>query len=94
MAEQQFAFRMDQLRLHVFEIDALNSLLNVQIPLHAGRRIGAVPIGRAVSGIAILLDFDQQIACAYRMHTAGGEKNGIACLNGNSMDVIDHGSIA
>ena len=57
MAEQQFAFRMDQLRLHVFEIDALNSLLNVQIPLHAGRRIGAVPIERPESRITILLDF-------------------------------------
>jgi hypothetical protein len=85
---------LDQLRLHVLEIDALNRLLNVQIPLRAGCRIGAVPIERPESRIAILLDFDQQTACAYRMHTAGGEKNGIACLNGNSMDVIDHGSIA
>ena len=94
MADQQFAFRLDQLRLHVFEIDALNRLLNVQIPLRAGRRIGAIPIEHAVSGIAILLNFYQQIACAYRMHTAGREENGIACLNGNFMNVIDHGSIA
>jgi hypothetical protein len=94
MAYQQFAFRTDQLRLHVFEIDALNRLLNVQIPLRAGCRIGSVPIERPVSRVAILLDFDQQTACAYRMHTAGWEKNSIACLNGNSVNVIDHGALA
>ena len=94
LADQQFAFRLDQLRLHVFEIDALNCLLNVQIPLLAGRRVCAVPIEHTVSRIAILLDFDQQIAGAYRVNTAGREENGIACLNGNFMNVIDHGSIA
>ena len=78
MADQQFAFRLDRLRLHVFEIDALNRLFNVQIPLRAGCRIGAVPIEHPVSGVAILLDFDQQIAGAYRMNTAGREENGIA----------------
>ena len=78
IANQQVAFRLDQLRLHVFEIDALNRLLNVQIPLRAGCRIGAVPIERPVSCVAILLDFDQQTACAYRMNTAGREENGIA----------------
>ena len=78
MADQQFALRLDRLRLHVFEIDALNRLLNVQIPLLAGRRVCAVPIEYPVSRIAILLNFDQQIACAYCMHTAGREENGIA----------------
>ena len=33
IADQQFAFRFDQSRLHVFEIDRLNRLLNVQVPL-------------------------------------------------------------
>jgi len=42
VADQQFAFRLDQLRLHVFEIDAFNRLLNVQIPLRAGCRIGSL----------------------------------------------------
>ena len=85
---------MDQLRLHVFEIDALNRLLNVQIPLRAGCRIGSVPIERPVSRVAILLDFDQQIARTYGMSTAGRKENGIACLNSNSVNVIDHGSLA
>jgi hypothetical protein len=93
IADQQFAFRFDQSRLHVFEIDALNRLLNVQVPLRAGRWIGAVPIERAVSGIAVLLDFDQQIACAYPMNTASREKNGIARLNGDPVNVIDHGAL-
>jgi hypothetical protein len=78
LADQQFAFRLDQLRLHVFEIDALNRLLNVQFPLHAGCRIGPAPIEHSVSGVAILLDFDQQIAGAYCVNTAGREENGIA----------------
>ena len=94
MADQQFAFRLDRLRLHVCEIDALNRLFNVQIPLCAGCRIGAVPVEYPISRIAILLNLDQQIACAYRMHTAGPEENVIACLNSNFMNVIDHGSIA
>ena len=74
IADQQFAFRFDQSRLHIFEIDTLNRLLNVQVPLRAGRLIGAVPIEGPVSRIAVLLDFDQQIACAYRMNTACREK--------------------
>src|SRR5512133_1265809 len=94
VADQQFTLRLDELRLHVFKVGALNRLFNVQIPLCAGCRIGAVPIEHPVSRIAILLDFDQQIVCAYRMHTAGREENSIACLNGNFMNVIDHGSIA
>src|SRR5204863_1091302 len=94
IANQHFAFRLDQVRLHVFEIDASNRLLNVQIPLRAGRRIGAVPIEHPVRGIAILLDFDQQIACAYRMHTAGREEHGITWLSSNSMNMIDQRSLA
>src|SRR5881392_3672055 len=94
IANQHFAFRMDQLRLHVFEIDALNRLLNVQIPLRAGCRIGPVPIEHSVSGVAILLDFYQQIAGAYCVNTASREEHGIACPNGNFMNVIDHGSMA
>src|SRR3954464_13482306 len=58
IADQQIAFRLDQLRLHVFEIDALNRLLNVQSPLRSGCRIGSIPIEHAVSRVAILLDFD------------------------------------
>ena len=94
MADQQFAFRLDQLRLNVVEIDALNRLLDVQIPLRAGCRVGTVPIECPVSRIAILLNFNQQIACAYGMNTPGWEENGVACANPNSMNVIDHGSIA
>ena len=58
MADQQFAVRLDQLRLHVFEIDALDGFRNVQLSLFSGCRIGAVPIEHTVGGIAILLDFD------------------------------------
>src|SRR5215471_1060854 len=94
IANQQFAFRFDQLRLHVFEIDAFNRLFNVQIPLHSGRWIGTIPIERPVSRVAILLDFEEEVACAYRMHPAGREENGIACLNGDRMNAIDHSSIA
>jgi hypothetical protein len=61
----------------------LNRLLNVQIPLRAGCRIGAVPIEHPVGRVAVLLDFDQQITCAYRMNTAGWKENGIACANAN-----------
>src|SRR4030095_15401440 len=81
IADQQFAFGFDQCRPHVFEIDTLNRLLNVQVPLRVGRWIGAVPIEGPVGRIAVLLDFDQQIACAYRMNTASRKKNGIALLN-------------
>src|SRR6516164_1069715 len=93
IADQQFAFRFDQSRLHVFEIDALNRLLNVQVPLRAGRWIGAIPIEGPVSRIAVLLDFNQQIACAYRMNTACREKDGIAFLNFDPVNVIDHSAI-
>ena len=94
IADQQFAFRFDQSRLHIFEIDTLNRLLNVQVPLRAGRWIGAIPIEGPVSRIAVLLDFNQQIACAYRMNTACREKNGIALLNGDPVNVIDHSALA
>ena len=94
IAEQQFCFRFDQLGLHVFEIDGLNRLLNVQIPLRSSRRIGAVPIENSISRIAILLDFYEQISSTDRMHPAGREKNGIACLNTDIVDVIDHNSLA
>src|SRR5438045_9279999 len=43
IANQHFAFRSDQVRLHVFELDALNRLLNVQTPLRSRRRLGAAP---------------------------------------------------
>src|SRR5438094_1201140 len=59
LADQQFTFRLDQLRPHVFEIDGLNRLFNVQIPLRAACRIGPVPIEHPVRGVAILLDFYQ-----------------------------------
>ena len=85
---------MDQLWLDVVEINALNRLLNMQIPLRAGCRIGAIPVERPVSRVAILLDFDQQIACAYRMKTAGWQENSIARLNGNPMNVINDTAIA
>src|SRR5882757_10429175 len=78
VTDQQFTLRLDQLRPHVFEIYGLNRLRNVQIPLRAACRIGPVPIEHPVSGVAILLDFDQQIACAYCVNTAGREENGIA----------------
>ena len=94
IADQQFAFRFEQSRLHIFEIDTLNRLLNVQIPRRARRWIGTVPIERAVSGIAVLLDFDQQIACAYRMNTASREKNRIAPPNSDPVNVIDHSALA
>ena len=58
MADQQLAFRLGQLWLHIFEIDALNRLFHMQIPLRTGCRIGTVPIEYPVSRIAILLDFD------------------------------------
>src|SRR5215472_17314293 len=58
IADQQFAFRFDQSRLHIFEIDTLNRLLNVQVPLRVGRWIDAVPIEGPVSRIAVLLNFD------------------------------------
>jgi len=94
IADQQFAFRFDQSRLYVFEIDALNRLLNVQVPLRAGCWIGSVPIEGPVSRIAVLLDFNQQIACAYRVNTACREKNGIALLNGDPVNIIDHRTLA
>src|SRR5215468_5030011 len=94
IADQQFPFRFNQFRLYVFEIDALNRLLNVQVPLRTGRWIGAVPIKGPVSRIAVLLDFNQQIACAYRMNTACREKKGIALLNCDPVNVIDHGALA
>src|SRR5262245_9815669 len=78
IADQQVAFRLGQLWLHIAEINALNRLLNMQLPLRAGYRIGPVPVGRPVSRVAVLLDFDQQTACAYRMNTAGWKENGIA----------------
>src|SRR5262249_12505678 len=77
VAEQQFALRFDQLRLYILEIDALNRLLNVQIPLPGCGRICTIPIEGPVSRIAVLLDFDDQIAFTYRMNTAGWEENGI-----------------
>jgi len=81
IANQQVAFRLDHLWLDVSEINALNRLLNMQIPLRASCRIGAVgavPVERPVSRVAILLDFDQQTACANRMNTAGWKENSIA----------------
>jgi hypothetical protein len=94
IADQQVALCLDQLRLHVFEVDALDRLLNVQFPRRAGCWIRSVPIEYPVSRVAILLDFDQQIACAYCMNTAGWEENGIAWFNGNSVNVIDHSALA
>src|SRR4029450_11506661 len=55
LAAQQFPLCFDQLRLHVFEIDALNRLLNVQLPLRAGCRVCAVPIEQAIGRVAVLL---------------------------------------
>jgi hypothetical protein len=66
----------------------------MEIPLHAGCRIGTVPIERPVSRIAILLNFDQQIASAYRMNMASREENGIPRLNGDPMNVIDQSALA
>ena len=94
MTQEKFAFGRPQSRLNVIEIDALYRLLDLQLPRGASGWIDAIPVEYAVSRVAILLDFDQQIACAYRMKTAGWQENSIARLNGNPMNVINDTAIA
>jgi hypothetical protein len=41
-----------------------------------------------------LLDFDEQIAGARGVNTAGGEEDRVALVNSNRLKAIDHSSVA
>jgi hypothetical protein len=93
VSDEQFAFRLNQLRLNVFEVDALERLLDVQLPLRAFV-IYTIPIEYAISRVAVLLDFDQQIACTYRVKSSSRQKCGVTRSDRNFVNVISRCSFA
>jgi hypothetical protein len=73
------AFLLNLPRLAIGEIDTLERLLDVQWPL-APALVGVVPVVYPISGVAILLDFDNQAAAADGVETAARDEKGIACF--------------
>src|SRR5437867_7545360 len=66
----------------------------MQLSPLTGRGIGAVPIEDPIRGVAVLLDFDQQIAGTDGVKTSCRQKYGVTGFCSNLMDVIGHCSIA
>src|ERR1700730_11225561 len=89
MLNEQFALLLDERRRYVFEVDRLQGFIYVQLARFAAV-IDAVPIEHAVSGVAILLDLDQQITCANCMKPPCRQKHGVAGFDAASMNAVCH----
>ena len=66
----------------------------MQLSPLTGHGIDAVPIEDTIRGVAVLLDFDQQIAGTEGVKTSCRQKCGVTGFCSNLMDVIGHCSIA
>ena len=62
-------------------------LLDVQLSWSAGI-IDAVPIEHAIRGVAILLNFDEQIARSYSVEASGRKEHRVAAFYPQRMDVL------
>ena len=87
MIRQAKRFRSHRCRDYIFEIDALQGLFNMQRPRLTGV-IDAIPIEKAISGVAVLLHLNQNIACANGVKSAGGQEHCVASLHRDSMDTF------
>ena len=76
-------------RLEIVEINARERLGDVQRARPA-IETQAIPIEYAISGIRVLLDFENDQARANRVNTAARQKHGIPGLDGNSMKAFGH----
>src|SRR6202051_3698999 len=68
--DEQLAFRFHKLRLAIVEVDTLQPLIDMQLPSFTVF-VETIPIEHAISRVAVLLDFHQQIARADCMEAAG-----------------------
>ena len=60
----------------------------MQLAWFASCLIDAVPIEHAIRGVAVLLDFDQQISRAHGMEPASRQKHCIASSHFDRVDFI------
>ena len=90
---EKFALRLDQLRFDIIKVDALQRLIDMQLSRFAFV-IDAVPIEHAISRVAILLDFDEEIAGADCVKASSRKKHSIAGFDSNGMNVRGDGAIA
>ncbi|MPN49436.1 hypothetical protein SDC9_197057 [bioreactor metagenome] len=67
----------DARRCPVHEVDRLDSLLDMKLARHAVG-VDPPPVADPVSGVAVLLDFEDQVAAADRVQRAGGDEIGVS----------------
>ena len=90
MPEQDVTFGLDEFRSDVVEIDALQSLFNMERSWLAGV-IDAVPIENTIRGVAVLLNFNQDITSANGVKSACGKEHRVTFLHRDRVDTFRNG---
>src|SRR5207237_9809665 len=88
VSNQQLASRLDQFRRDIVEVDSFECLIDMQLARFTSCLIDAVPIEHAISGVAVLLDLDQQISRAYSVEPSSRQKHCIASSHFDRVDFI------
>lgn len=82
---ERLIFWLFELWCDIVEIDALQRLIDMQLPRLAFV-VEAVPIEHPIRGVAVLLDLHQKVTCADRMKTSGGKKHRVAWFHRNGVN--------
>src|SRR4029077_18518415 len=81
----------NRLGSHVIEIDALQRLIHMKLS-SLTLIIDSVPIENAISGVAVLLDLDQDVSAADGVKSPGRQENGVPVLRPDRVNTIGDSS--
>ena len=91
MFDQDFAFGFDQVRSDIGKVDALQRLIDVELP-ERSIRSNAVPIENTISSVAVLLNFHEQVASTNRVQPACRQEHRVARFHANFLNAVCGGS--
>ena len=83
---------LNQRRLEVIEINALKRFIDVKLARFAVET-EAVPVENAVSGVGVLLNFENDVSGADGVQTATGQEHDVTGFDRNAMDMVGDGSV-
>jgi len=92
VTDERFAFWPNEFGCDILEIDRSHRLLDVELAGLTGI-IAPVPIEDTIRRVAVLLDFDEKIACAHCVKTSGRKKCGVTWFDTNFVNVISSCSL-
>lgn len=84
---EQLTFRLNEPGCDIVEVDRAQRLIDMQLSRPAGI-IFPVPIEDAIRRVAVLLDFDQDIAAADPVKSAGRQKHRVAGFDRKAVNEI------